>query len=147
LRLARIMLRAAVEKGRLSAVFQLSPWSIPSMNGVYVELVHASISNGSGMQVISVGSFKNEFRPAVLLTLHDTKPRHTSMVVESIEKYSGVTLGPKKPVRICRVPFDDEISRTEPFAGFVKRIPLLKGGVVSGGGFQSDVLEVILFRE
>jgi hypothetical protein len=69
------------------------------------------------------------------------------MVVESIEKYSAVTLGPKKPVRIFRVPFEDEISRTEPSAGLVKRTPLLMGVVVSGGGFQSDVLEVILFRE
>ena len=141
------MLRAAVEKGRLLAAFQLSSWSIPSIKGVYVKLVHGSISNGSGIQVISVGSFRNDFRLAVLLTLHDAKPRHTSMVVESIEKYSAVTLWPKNPVRICRVPFEDKISRTESSPGFVKRMPLLMGVVVSGGGFQSDVLEVILFRE
>jgi hypothetical protein len=142
-----MMLRAAVEKERLLAAFKLSPWSIPNMNGVYVELVHISISNGSGMQVISVGPLRNGFGLAVLLTLHDAKPRHTSMVVECIEKYSAVTLGPEKPVRICRVPFEDEISRTELSAGFVKRMPLLMGAVVSGGGFQSDVLELILFRE
>ena len=142
-----MILRAAVDTGRLLTVFQLNPRSIPSMNWVFVEFVHISISNGSGMQVISVGSFRNDFGLAVLLTLHDANPRHTSIVVESIEKYSAVTLGPKKPARTCRVPFEDKMSRTEPSAGFVKRMPLLMGAVVSGGGFQSDVLGVILFRE